>query len=145
MKLKNTINQFYFDMTINELRLLNANIYRPNVTYNSLLYLDIIAYKKDCTVSFIAQSMNVATSAVTLKVKELIKNGLVFKKQSTTDKRVYYLFVNEEILNEYKIYDSSLESAINKIKSSYTAEQINTFCDILQTVSSYYSKGVINV
>lgn len=145
MKLKNTINQFYFDMTINELRLLNANIYRPNVTYNSLLYLDIISYKKDCTVSFIAQSMNVATSAVTLKVKELIKNGLVFKKQSTTDKRVHYLFVNEEILNEYKIYDSSLESAINKIKSSYTAEQINTFCDILQTVSSYYSKGVSNV
>ncbi len=138
MKLKNSINQFYFDMIINELRLMNNKNLYPNVTYNTLLYLDIIAYKENCTISFIAEAMNVAKSAVTLKINELTNQGLVIKKQSTEDKRINYLSVNQEVIDEYKIYDNALHGAIQAIKNKYSEEEINIFCNMLQVISSYY-------
>ena len=87
MDLKKACDQFYLDLIINELRLMNSTNTSNNITYNSLLYLDIIGYKKNCTVSYIADVLNVAKSAVTLKVKELEKMGLVKKTQSEEDKR----------------------------------------------------------
>ncbi|MEG2923420.1 MAG: MarR family transcriptional regulator, partial [Oscillospiraceae bacterium] len=77
MTIANAVNQFYFDMNLNELRLMAKSKVFPAITYNSLMYLDIIAYKDNCTVSFLADAFNVAKSAVTLKINELIRQGLV--------------------------------------------------------------------
>lgn len=141
MKLKDSINQFYFDMSINELRLRNNNPFYPDITYNSLLYLDIIAYKENCTVSFIAGAMNVSKSAVTIKVNELIRHDLVIKTQSTEDKRINYLTIKQEVIDEYKIYDSILYKAIKMVESKYSDREINTFCEILQFISKCYPEG----
>lgn len=143
MSLKDTINRFYFDMTINELRLMNQSEVFPNITYNSLLYLDIIAYTKNCTVSFIASAMNVAKSAVTLKVKELITMGLVEKNQSKEDKRVFYLTVKPEVIEEYKVYDKVIHDSLKAIEQKYSKEQIDNFCEMLNTLCESFSKGVL--
>lgn len=140
MEIKNAINQFYFDMTIHELRLMNEGNQFGNITYNSLLYLDIIAYKEKCTVSFIAEAMNVAKSAVTVKIKELITLGLVNKTQSETDKRVFYLSVKQEVIDEYKLYDKHLFRAIHEIEEKYSNEQIEVLCDMLTIFSKSFGK-----
>lgn len=140
MEIKNAINQFYFDMTIHELRLMNEGNQFGNITYNSLLYLDIIAYKEKCTVSFIAEAMNVAKSAVTVKIKELITLGLVNKTQSETDKRVFYLSVKQEVIDEYKLYDKHLFRAIHEIEEKYSNEQIEVLCDMLTIFSKSFGE-----
>lgn len=144
MDLKKMVNRFYLDMVINELQLANYNHYQ-HVTYNSLLYLDIIAYKEKCTVSYIAEVLHVAKSAVTLKIKELEKLGLVVKKQSQQDKRVYYLYVNEKLLEEYKAYDRVLYAALDEIQVKYSKEDIENLCDMLGTINRHFQEEQIRV
>lgn len=144
MNLKNFINQFYFDMTIHELQRMNESTNLPNITYNSILYLDMIAYVENCTVSFIANAMNVAKSAVTIKVNELMNLGLVDKVQSEEDKRINYLKVRPSVVEEYKAYDQTLYDALQKIEEQYSEKEIVTFCEMLKTISDSYGKGVQN-
>lgn len=139
MDLKKTMNRFYFDMVVNELRLANYNSYQ-SVTYNSLLYLDIIAYKEKCTVSYIADILHVAKSAVTLKVKELEKLGLVKKIQSSEDKRVHYLEVNETLLEEYKAYDRVLNGALDEVEKKYSAAELKILFDMLDTINRHFEQ-----
>lgn len=144
MDLKKMVNRFYLDMVINELQLANYNHYQ-HVTYNSLLYLDIIAYKEKCTVSYIAEVLHVAKSAVTLKIKELEKLGLVEKKQSQQDKRVYYLYVNKKLLEEYKAYDRVLYAALDEIQVKYSKEDVENLCDMLGTINRHFQEEQIRV
>ena len=122
MDLRQKMDRFYLDLVLNELRLANSS-QLGHLTYNSILYLDIIAYQENCTVTYIADTLHVAKSAVTLKVKELEKLGLVEKVQSPTDKRVFYLSVNQQLLEQYKAYDQVFYRALGEVEESYTDEQ----------------------
>lgn len=137
MNLKEKMDRFYLDTIINELRLANDSSYQ-NITYNSLLYMDIIAYKKDCTVSYLAETLHVAKSAVTLKVKELEKQGLVFKEQSKDDKRVHFLRVNQKILDQYKVYDSVLYEALDEVEGKYTPEDLAVISEVLDIINRHF-------
>lgn len=144
MDLKKMVDRFYLDMVINELQLANYN-HCQQVSYNSILYLDIIAYKENCTVSYIADVLHVAKSAVTLKIKELERLGLVVKKQSEEDKRVYYLYVNEKLLEEYKSYDRVLYAALEEIQDTYSKKDIENLCNMLETINKHFKKEQIRV
>lgn len=133
MELREKMDRFYLDLVLNELRLANS-CQLGHLTYNSILYLDIIAYEEKCTVSSIAEALHVAKSAVTLKIKELEKLGLVEKVRSTTDKRVYYLSVNQELLKQYKAYDRVFYAAIEEVEAKYSSEQVAAMCDMLDTI-----------
>lgn len=139
MNLRDRMNRFYLDLIINELRLANSSC-RQHVTYNSLLYLDIIAYRENCTVSSLAQALHVAKSAVTLKVKELEKLGLVYKTRSSDDARVYYLKVREETLAEYKACDEVLVRALDELEKTYTAEELRLLCGMLDTINAHFAQ-----
>lgn len=135
------IDRFYYDMTLNELRAMHEGMLYPNVTYNSLLYLNLIAYSENCTASYLAQALCISKSAVTSKVNELIRQGLVEKVRSETDRRVFYLTVRPEIMQEYKRFDRVAEYAAQRMQQAYTAEQIDRFCSMIQSFSQYYREG----
>lgn len=141
MNISDTINKFFRNITINELKGMNKTFLNPDITYNSLLYLDIISYTPNCTVSYIAQALNISKSAVTIKANELVKQGLITRTQSTTDKRVFYLNMNEEIAKPYETYDKSMDKAIDYIQQRFTENEIETFCVILETIENKYLEG----
>lgn len=133
MDLRKSMERFYVAMVINELRLGNGAV-SQGITHNSLLYLDLIAYTDKCTVSRLADMLHIAKSAVTLKVKELEKLGLVSKTQSEEDKRVYYLTVNQAVRTEYKAYDRALYAALDKVEERYAPAQVDMLCDMLEII-----------
>lgn len=135
MTLKDSVNQFYFDMTIKELRSYNTSTSFPNMSHNTLLYLDVIAYKKDCTASFIADAINVSKSAVTSKVNELIKKGYVQKAQSEQDKRIYFLFLSDSMRKEYDELNNRYDIAYKRVEMLYPKEDIEKFCNILNELN----------
>ena len=63
MELRKKVDRFYYDMAVSQMQLANME-YHHQVSYHSILYLDLIAYTKDCTVSklskllFSAQAMS---------------------------------------------------------------------------------------
>ena len=102
MKLQQAILQFYYDATLHELRLMNENTLYPDISYHSLLYLDLIAYRENCTASYLAQALHVSKPAVTANINELIAQGLVVKTQSRDDRRVNYSTLSEPIQADYR-------------------------------------------
>lgn len=138
MTILDTINRFYYDMALNELNLMNGKILNSDITYNSLLYLDLIAYEKNCTASYLAQILHISKSAVTVKINELIRQGLVEKVQSQEDRRIYYLNVTEGVAELYKTYDKKTLFAVDKIEKEFSSEEIQLFCKMMASFSTYY-------
>lgn len=136
--MKSAVSRFYYDMTLSELRRMHKRGVRPNISYNSLLYLDLIDLIPDCTASRLAEILHVSKPAVTIKVNELEKLGLIEKSRSATDKRVFYLRVNGPLVEEYRAYDESLRRALAAIQEKYSQSDIDVFCKVLTAFSEEY-------
>jgi DNA-binding MarR family transcriptional regulator len=76
MTFADSMNYFYYRSSVSELRTLHGGDYTPGMTYNSMLYLNIIAGTGECTVSKLADILNVSRSAVTIKVNELVNMAM---------------------------------------------------------------------
>lgn len=138
MSLLDALNRFYYDMSLDELRIMNRNTLYPNITYNSLLYMDLISYNAGCTVSFLAEALHISKSAVTVKVNELIRQGLVTKTQSEQDRRVYFLHVAPAVAEDYRQYDKRLYQAVGALEQRYSREQLDVFADMLELIRENY-------
>lgn len=139
MKLVDTVNNFYYEMTINELKLVGNGQY-PEITHNSRLYLDVIAYTPQCTVSYLAKVMNISKPAVTLKINELIRHGHVVKTQSETDRRINYLAVSPEYMESCHRIDRWMLLALQTVENKHSQEEILAFCSVLETLTKHYSE-----
>ena len=131
------INNFYYHMALYELQVMNGNDYYNGLSYNSLLYINVIEQMKECTVSKMADVLKITKSAVTLKINELVKQGVVVKKQSEKDKRVYYLELSPHITQVLGVYDQVFNKIERELKGKYSQEQLELFGDVLKTISGY--------
>lgn len=139
MGLSQAIDRLYYNVVLNELDMMNGSSEFPNITYNSLLYLDLISMTENCTVSHLANILHIAKSSVTLKVNELMKQGLVQKRQSQEDRRIHYLSVSPEIYEEYKHFDRVTQLAIQKMETEYSPDEIRLLCKMLHKFSDFYA------
>ena len=138
MKIKTAVSRFYYDMTLSELRRMHSSAILPKISYNSLLYLDLVDMTPNCTVSRLAEALHVSKSAVTMKIRELAAQGLVEKIQSVDDRRVFYIRVKSEVVEEYRSYNQSLLRATAVVEGRFDRKDINTFCEVLATFSAAY-------
>ncbi len=131
-----TISKFYHDLSISELKLQHTLQDKTKLTYNDVLYLDIIsAYPGKYTSTQIADMLHVSRPSVTKKIKELIKKGYITRKQSPTDKRIHYLFVNEGTYFQYS-GEKLGKDVIKIIKEKYSAKDIANLCEMLNLISN---------
>lgn len=88
MELRRALDSFYYSTALCDLRLMNRQFIDENITYNSLLYLELI-YAMDgrLTASKIAEMLCVSKPAVTLKINELIRQGWWIKTPDPKDRR----------------------------------------------------------
>ena len=92
MNLRKALDTFYYSTALCDLRLMNKKFVNENITYNSLLYMEVIfSMNGTCTASKLAELLHISKPAVTLKINELIKQGLVTKSTDPEDRRKNYL------------------------------------------------------
>ena len=138
MDLRDSLNRYYYDVTVSDLRQISRTG-GGELSYNSIMYLDVISYQRaqgECTVSTLANTLHITKSAVTIKVNELERLGMVTKTRSETDRRVIQLDVSPQMTQSLRAY----ERAIRLVERSFTPEQIAVFCSILNTFTSEYIK-----
>ena len=104
-----------------------------SLTYNTIIYLDIISYSDKNTVSSLAKSLSISKSAVTLKINELMKLGLVKKETSSEDKRIHYISLSDDIKDFCS--DDDFECIVSDTKTKFSPEKINAFIEILDFIS----------
>lgn len=122
-------------MALNELRMMNDKNHF-DVSYNSLLYLNVIAATADCTISTLAESLNITKSAATIKANELARQGLLERQKSESDKRVNFLSLSERAQKIFRFYDDMTIKIASEIERKYSEEQIKIFCEILESFGS---------
>lgn len=144
MKLVNEINYFYYKMALYELQIMNDKDYYNGLSYNSMLYINVIAQQEDCTVSRLSEALHVTKPAVTLKINELVKAGAVHKVQSEDDKRVFYVRLSEKMEKTLDIYDDIFEKIEQDLRGNYTEEQLRQFNEVLHTISNYEWRKIKN-
>ncbi len=88
-----------------------------------------------CTVSKLADLLNVSKPGVTLKVNELLRQGLITKTPDPEDKRKNYLSVNDDAVPQYKVFRRQDSEAIMRITDRFTPEEIGKFCEMLDIIS----------
>lgn len=136
MELRKSLDTFYYSTALCDLRLMNKQFVDENITYNSLLYIELIyTMNGTCTASKLAELLNVSKPGVTLKLNELLKQGLITKTPDPNDKRKNYLTVNEEAIPQYKVFRRQDSEAIKRIAERYTPEEIRKFCEMLDIIS----------
>lgn len=137
MNLKNCLDKFYYSVALCDLKLMHKAFSDKNITYNSLLYLELIfSMQGRCTASKIAELLYISKPAVSSKINELIKQGFVVKKQDKDDSRKNILYVNEDMMPKYKIYKDQDSLAIKRISEKYTKKEIENFCEMLEIISN---------
>lgn len=141
MKFLDAINHFYYQMSLRELRMVKDGGRYKELTHNSMLYLDVIAQTKDCTASKIADALGITKSAVTMKVSDLVKRGILLKTQSETDKRVFYLSLHPEVQDIYDRFDNIFAAIGRKMEQKYTPEEFSLFCRMLQDIADCEWEG----
>ena len=141
MTRRDTLNQYYYDTTVCDLRQLSRTG-GGELSYNSIMYLDVISFQQceGCTVSSLAKTLHITNSAATIKVNELVKLGLVQKTRSETDRRVVYLRVTGIVADRLKSYDSPFERAAQAVEQRFKPDEIEVFCSILSTFTEEYKK-----
>ena len=138
-KLYLAISRFYHHIALTDLRHMNSALPTANVTYNSLLYLDIIhSHQGQFTASALAELLHISKPAVISKVNELMKQGLVYKKQSQTDKRAFFLFVHDTVIPQFTLYQKQDLQVATAMNTRYTKEQIAKFCEMLEFMGDQY-------
>ena len=143
MDLKKEIDSFYYSTALCDLRLMNSHFVDKNITYNSLLYLELIySMNGKCTASKLAELLYISKPAVTLKVKELINQGFVVKTIDPNDHRQSFLSVNEETIPKYRVYREQDNLAIKTITEKFSEDDIEKFCEMLHIMTDINFKEI---
>ncbi len=136
MDLRKALDTFYYSSALCDLRLMNKQFVDENITYNSLLYIELIyTMNGTCTASKLAELLNVSKPGVTLKLNELLRQGLITKTPDPNDKRKNYLSVNDDAIPQYKVFRRQDSEAIKRITERYSPEEIGKFCEMLDIIS----------
>ena len=137
MNLRDSLNAFYYSNALCDLQLMNRQFSNPSITYNSLLYLEIIySMRGKCTASKLADMLCVSRPGVTKKLNELIEQGLILKTPDPNDGRKFFLSVNEDTVPLYRIYRQQDDLAVKTIAEKYSEEDIQKFSDMLQVLTT---------
>ncbi len=135
MDLVECVGQMYYSIVINELkRMRTSGLYR-GVSYNGLLYMDLIRQMDNPTVSSIAETLGVAKSSVSQKVSELECRGLVNRERDALDGRVSHVSIAPEAVDDVSAIDEPIRAALESVSRDYSEEQIQMVCAMITSVA----------
>ncbi|MCI7657847.1 MarR family transcriptional regulator [Anaerotignum sp.] len=137
MGIGEAITNFFHDMGIVELRIRNEHPAYAKLSYNSSLYLDIIAaHQGEYTPSKLADMLHIARPSVTQKLNVLEKAGYVTRKQNPADKREYFLYLNENVFtsDSPSIYAKLGQHLDEAMTQRYAKEEIEKFSEMLSYI-----------
>lgn len=142
MNLRDSLNQYYYDEIVCDLRRLAKNG-GGELSYNSIMYLDVISYQEQsggCTVSPPGQDAAHFQFCRYDEGKRADALGTGGKVRSETDRRVVYLHLSPLAAAGVCESDAPYERAVQKIETQYSEEEITLFCQMLQVFADEYQK-----
>ena len=111
------------------------------LSYTDVLYVCLIGGNPKCTPSWIADTLGIARSAVTVRLKRLEKKGVIVRERSPDDGRVQFLNLSEDYRRDMDEMYSDIDDLDAKLRSRFTEDEIASFVRILDFISDELEKA----
>ena len=106
-----------------------------DMSYRDIMYINLIMFMDNCTVSKLADMLNISKPAVTVRVNQLIEKGIVIKQKSKLDERVNILMISPKVYTTYGDEDRRINHALAKLCEEYPPEDVDRFAEMLNSLS----------
>lgn len=133
--LKRAFERYYLSVSTLELRQSDAYGEAGRLPYNTVLYLDLIAFNPGCTVTQLAEVLGVTKATVTVTVNRLVDKGMVVRERSPDDGRVRHLRLSEGMRRAYGESEGVMAWLSTELESRYPRRDIERFCRMLDDAS----------
>ena len=106
-----------------------------DLSYKEMMYLYMIDLTEDCTVSKLADMINVSLPAVTKRINSLEERGLVQRTRSEGDGRVKTVTLSERGAALSKRMDDVFYPILDRFAERFPEEDVARFCMMLDMLS----------
>ena len=127
--------RFMKAMDIDEFNSIRDSELGDKLSYINIVHLYIINHYEKITISDLATRLNLSRPAVTQKVNELEKLGMVVKRQSEQDKRVVYVSLSEQVMNS--VNEPKMATVVEAVQQNFSSEKLKVFEEILDFMTNY--------
>lgn len=107
----------------------------PALSKSHVYLLADIRRRGECTVTDIANHLEITLSAVTGLVDKLCAVGMVTRIRSEEDRRVVFLKLTEEGEKVLAIIEENKNRLLKKIFSNFTTEEFNSFFGTIEKIT----------
>ncbi len=135
-KHEKAILKYIKEIEIHDYKIQTQSYFLSKLSYSTRKYLTILSFSEHNTISDIAKMLGLTKAAVTLKMNELEKQGLIIREQSEKDKRVYYIRVPQIVKDAWEESDAIFEKITSKCEKKFSDTELNCFFKVL----SFFTK-----
>ncbi len=135
-KHEKAILKYIKEIEIHDFKIQTQSNFYSKLSYSTRKYLTLLSFSEYNTISDIARMLGLTKSAVTLKMNELEKQGLIKREQSEKDRRVFYIRVTQIVKGVWKESDEIFEKITRKTDKKFADKEIDSFFEILK----YFTK-----
>ncbi|KRL39045.1 MarR family transcriptional regulator [Liquorilactobacillus uvarum] len=96
-----------------------------NITPNDEFYLDILYRHKNATLSEFAKLAQVTKPGATHIIGKFEKLGVVYRRHSTLDKRIYHLELNDKLVEYYQKSYQIFDDIFQKLEAKLQPEEVS--------------------
>lgn len=104
------------------------------ISYGQFHFIDALAKNNQSTISSLAEEMKLTKPTVTVAIQKMEKNGLVYKRQSETDKRISYIYLTEKGERIKQAEKNALIRMEEIIKSGLSSKEKEQLMNILARI-----------
>lgn len=130
-------NQILF----NEERYLSKNL-EDKITLRSVHILEAISEleaDKLSSMGNIAEKLNITAGTLTTLLKKLENDDFIVRKQSTTDKRKYFINLTNKGKKVVKIHDKYHAKMIDTVTNNLSIKEESDLVDLLSKIKYYFT------
>ncbi len=133
--MKKSFVEFMKAADMDEFNLIRDSEYGEKLTYINILHLYIISHTEKITASELANKLKMSRPAITQKVNDLEKLGMIVKTQSSEDKRRFYISLSREVKEILK--EPKMATVLDAVDKKFSEEKKEVFKEILDFMADY--------
>ncbi len=134
MNIRSSFDRVYRALTVME-QCVDERQGTVDLSYKEMLYLYLIDLTEDCTVSKLADMINVSLPAVTKRINSLEERGLVMRTRNEVDGRVKTVTLSDRGEALSKRMDDMFYPILDRFAQRFSEEDIDKFCMMLDMLS----------
>lgn len=107
----------------------------PSLSQSHVFLLAYIKREGGCTVTDMANKLEITLSAVTSLVDKLCSAGLVIRTRSEEDRRVVFMQLTEEGEKVFELIEANKNKLHRKVFSNFSAEEFDGFFSSIEKIT----------